>query len=152
MTLTSQVNKVNDAFITGTVTIGQDKVTAKLYADERFSSQKEFTLEKPAAPSQEVMVQFTYSISMGGGSIDTTLTVYEDYTYHFVSEMGGEVAAEETGFFMLAEEPAGVFLPVSGSELYNYTADTEALKLSASFDIGRGTRTDLQMDIVTPAN
>ena len=152
MTLTSQVNKVNDAFITGTVTIGQDKVTAKLYADERFSSQKEFTLEKPAAPSQEVMVQFTYSISMGGGSIDTTLTVYEDYTYHFVSEMGGEVAAEETGFFMLAEEPAGVFLPVSGSELYNYTADTETLKLSAAFDIGRGTRTDLQMDIVTPAN
>ena len=152
MTLTSQVNKVNDAFITGTVTIGQDKVTAKLYADERFSSQKEFTLEKPAAPSQEVMAQFTYSISMGGGSIDTTLTVYEDYTYHFVSEMGGEVAAEEKGFFMLAEEPAGVFLPVSGSELYNYTADTEALKLSASFDIGRGTRTDLQMDIVTPAN
>ena len=151
MVLTSEVNKVDDAFITGTVTVGQDGVTAKLYADGRFSSQKEFTLEKPAAPSQEVMVKFTYTITMGGGSINATLTVYEDYTYRFVSEMGGEVAAEETGFFMLAEDPAGVFLPEGSDQLFTYTADTTSLKLSISFDLGMDTRSDLQMDFVVPA-
>lgn len=152
MTLTSEVNKIPETenYITGTVTFGQDSIVAKLYADERFSSQKEFTLEKPAAASQEVLGEFTYTMTMGQGmSIDATLTIYEDYTYKFVSEMGGEVAAEETGFFMLSGEASGVYLPQGSEEFYTYTANTETMVLTISFDLGRGTRTEMEMSAVS---
>lgn len=151
MTLTSQVNKIPDTeeFITGTVTVGQDSVVAKLYATERFSSQTEFTLEKPAAASQEVLGEFTYTMEMMPGmSIEATLTVYTDYTYKFVSEMAGEVAAEETGFFMLSGAATGVFLPQGSAEIYTYSADAETMVLTISFDLGRGERTELEMSAV----